>query len=285
MPNHSVNPQPTIHPMVVRMPNGSHLQTTHKSLLPIPSLPTMARQAHSLPNLQQSLLSVSAFVDASFDTLFTRDGVCVTQNGQILLSGTRADNGLWQTTLPTKHQAHKLEHSPVTTTINLTTYLHACCFSPTPSTLIQAIDQGFFQSWPNFTSNNIRKHLTKSEATTMGHLDQKRKNQRSTKQPRLSDNDFMPPRLSQSTDTVYSAIMALPEPTGQLHANLTGRFPVQSSAGKNYVFVLYDYDSNSILTEAIKSRAAEHIVAAYRTIYAQLHRAGRQPKLQRRPNY
>jgi len=43
--------------------------------------------------------------------------------------------------------------------------------------------------------------------------------------------------------------------TGQISTNLTGRFPVASSRGNKYLLVLYNYDSNSILTDAMKNRS------------------------------
>jgi hypothetical protein len=43
------------------------------------------------------------------------------------------------------------------------------------------------------------------------------------------------------------------EPTGQIYTDQTGRFVTPSSTGHNYLLVLYDFDSNAILAEPIKS--------------------------------
>ena len=39
----------------------------------------------------------------------------------------------------------------------------------------------------------------------------------------------------------------------QLLHDLTGRFPIQSNRGANYIFVLYDYDSNAILVRPLRN--------------------------------
>ena len=42
--------------------------------------------------------------------------------------------------------------------------------------------------------------------------------------------------------------------TGKIFTDQTGRFPIPSSTGNQYVFLLYDYDSNYIHAIAIKNR-------------------------------
>ena len=60
-------------------------------------------------------------------------------------------------------------------------FLHACMFNPAPSTLIKALDIEFLETFPGLTSANIRNHLLKSIAKTMGHLQQTWKNTQSTR--------------------------------------------------------------------------------------------------------
>ena len=63
--------------------------------------------------------------------------------------------------------------------------------------------------------------------------------------------------------------------------DLTGSFPITSSRGHKYIFVLYDYDSNAILAEPIFSWEKVHILAGYKYCYAHLHQVGIQPIIQR----
>ena len=53
---------------------------------------------------------------------------------------------------------------------DLAAFLHACTFSPQPSTLLQAIKRGHLTSWLGLTSSLVKRHLPKSLATSKGHL-------------------------------------------------------------------------------------------------------------------
>ena len=46
------------------------------------------------------------------------------------------------------------------------------------------------------------------------------------------------------------------------YGDLTGRFPYTSSRENQYIYVIYDFDSNMILTKAIPNRQAATIRAA-----------------------
>jgi hypothetical protein len=51
-------------------------------------------------------------------------------------------------------------------------------------------------------------------------------------------------------------LFALLLPTSDLfksYSDQTGRFPIQSSRGYQYVFILYEYDSNAILSKPLKT--------------------------------
>jgi hypothetical protein len=82
----------------------------------------------------------------------------------------------------------------------------------------------------------ITKHLPKSIASVKGHLDQQHKNVRSTKPnpPKPSPEPSFE-RLDQQTNIVFANVF---EPTGQIYADLPGRFPIQSDRGNQYIFAL-----------------------------------------------
>ena len=67
---------------------------------------------------------------------------------------------------------------------------------------------------------------------------------------------------------------------GMIYTDLPVRFPFTSSRGHKYLFVLYDYDSNVILAEPMKSRSAEELVRGYTICYNNLINAGVIPILQ-----
>jgi hypothetical protein len=48
------------------------------------------------------------------------------------------------------------------------------------------------------------------------------------------------------------------------------RFPVTSSCGNSHIFVLYDYDSNSMHTQAMPSKSAAKILKFYKSVHNKL---------------
>jgi hypothetical protein len=60
----------------------------------------------------------------------------------------------------------------------------------------------------------------------------------------------------------------------------TGQFVTPSSNGNNYLLILYDFDSNCILTEPFKTRTAKFILTGYQALHTRLCLAGLRPQLQ-----
>jgi hypothetical protein len=67
--------------------------------------------------------------------------------------------------------------------------------------------------------------------------------------------------------------------SGQFHSDLTGRLPTTSARGNKNVLVLYDYDTNNILTEPMKSRGDQEMVRAYNKLIQELVDHGFKPPL------
>jgi hypothetical protein len=164
-------------------------------------------------------------------------------------------------------------------------YLHAATGSPVPSTFVRAIKAGNFTTWPTLNPEHVNKYLEKSEATVKGHLNQTRKNVRSTK-PKKKHNareetqDYEPP-ITGKTNVVYAAIHDV---DGHTYTDLTGRFPKTSSRGYKYILVLYDYDGNNIQAEPMKNRSDAEVIREYSKIYDGLTAKGLKPKFQTMDN-
>jgi hypothetical protein len=173
----------------------------------------------------------------------------------------------------------------------LATYLHADLGSPAPSTLLRAIRRGHLTTIPGLTTNLISKHLSKSVATTLGHQDQEAKNLRSTKSiadtltqpspPSLllpSDSDLAP-SLEPKSHQLCAMLFGKQE-LFKSYSDQTGRFPIPSSCGNHYLFVLYHHDTiNSIHAAAIPNRQAASIRQAWETTHIKLLQQGHPPNL------
>eukprot|EP00957_Ditylum_brightwellii_P109220 8331405-Ditylum_brightwellii.AAC.2 len=62
------------------------------------------------------------------------------------------------------------------------------------------------------------------------------------------------------------------------YLDLTGQFPHQLSRGNNYLYVMYDFDSNTILTEAIPNRQAKTLVNVWQKLHNQISKHGHPTK-------
>ena len=306
----------TIGPTVF-LPNNQSITSTETGNLPIPSLSTTSTTTHVLPGLQNSsLLSLGQLCDDGCIVHLTKSTIHVFKNETLVLSGLRnPTDGLWDVPLPqsprqvmSSHLHHPTSKTSSCNVIirkdkskmELAQYLHACAFSPSPSTFITAIRKGHFITWPGLTPSLIQKYLPPSISTAKGHLNQEMKNLQSTKK---SYKDVL---LSQSASTdTKSPSPVIPtdfadfHPTQDINSpktfncfttiidtsnaktgfiDLTGRFPYRSSRGNQYLLLLYDYDSNAILVETLKNRKAETIVVAWKKLTNILERQGVQPK-------
>jgi hypothetical protein len=65
----------------------------------------------------------------------------------------------------------------------------------------------------------------------------------------------------------------------KMYTDQTGRFPVQSFCGMQYIMVLYEVDSNAILVQSMQNRTSGEMVAAYEVLVNRLKTSGFEPKL------
>jgi hypothetical protein len=254
-------------PLEVCLPNGATIASTHTATLNIPSLPHAARQAHILPGLaQHSLLSAGQMCDSGCAVTFTANKVTVTNGATTILTGKHdKEPGLWRAPLRTnlplqlgsEHYAHNMyEQKSIQDTI---TYLHACCFSPVQDTWLKAIQNGHFETWSSITVENVRTYLLKSDATAKCHINQIRQNIRTTQQPLEQPAPETEMVQEDKCNYIYAAVMN----TNQIYTDLTGRFPTTSLSGNKYILILYDYDSNSVLSAPMKNRGDKGMVRAF----------------------
>jgi hypothetical protein len=259
-----------------------------RGLLPLsPLLSDTAQSAFVLDDLKTgTLVSLSQLCDDDCLAIFSKFNVKIVKNGVVIITGTRSPSGLW--TIPLNvgppHQVNgilRLDKSKQ----ELATYYHATLGSPAVSTLLRAIRRGHFISFPGLTTTLISKHLPKSIATTLGHQDQEAKNIRPTNKlpliyditPSVTDSDTSP-----ALDTRTHQICATLLPEQQFYksySDQTGKFPVPSTRGNHYVFILYHQDTNTIHATALPNRQAASIRTAWEQTHTMLVQQGHAPLL------
>ena len=263
-------------------------------------------QLTSSPISNTRSLSIGQLCDAGCIATFDKTTVAIDYNDNTVIVGYRSPiTRLWHIDLPKQNPTVPLyinnAFRPHSTIADRIAYYHACCFSPALSTWCNAIDAGHFATWPGLSSALVRQHPPQSIAMYKGHLDQTRRNQRSTQTNSNSANNVAfsvtnPDNLDEP-DTIKTPppdfptnirshhIFASCEPiSGRISTDQTGRFIAPSSTGNVYLLIVYDYDSNMIFAEPMKTRSGPDHVKAFKAIHALLQSRGLKPQLQRLDN-
>jgi hypothetical protein len=174
----------------VDLPNGDTIQTTKRTSLPF-RLSKRAREAHVLPHLQQSLMSVNKLAEEGNTTIFHPEnkGVTIHERGTLsiatssppVLQGCK-ENNLW--TVSANEEEREEEANNVYTlpsTKQSVRYLHAAAGIPVESEWIKAIKAGNYVTWLELTTEAVHKHFPESDELQKGHMKQQRQNVGSTK--------------------------------------------------------------------------------------------------------
>jgi hypothetical protein len=83
--------------------------------------------------------------------------------------------------------------------------------------MLQAVKDGHLITWPGLTEDDINKDLKLTPATTMGHMNHRRQNIRSTSKAPIEKQPTTDTDLGTKTLFVYAIV---------LYTDLTGKFPV-----------------------------------------------------------
>jgi hypothetical protein len=164
----------------------------------------------------------------------------------------------------------------------LVNYMQNAMFSCTKSALIHAVKKGHLATWPGLTEDAINKYLKLTPTTTMGHMNQKLQNIRSTNKKVKSeseDENITPQAPGEKNHLVFAVVLD----QGQIYTDLTGNFPVRSSKGNNILMICFSYDANYIRPIAMSKSGAEW-VRAFGILFNEMTIKGFKPKLQNMDN-
>ena len=179
--------------------NGETCKAKFVTHLPFHTLSTSAKQAETFTEFLHSLMSVGKTAKDGMISIFTKEGVTVhkeqdiliTCKGKPILIGVRDDRGgyciplvqqrgQWQPRHPSKkarqalRQANSVYNLP--STEQAVKWMHAVCGYPVKSTWTKAIKAGNFVGWPILTERNVNKYYPDTNKTSKGHMNQTQKN-------------------------------------------------------------------------------------------------------------
>jgi hypothetical protein len=244
-------------------------------------------------------MSIGKTCDDGTVAIFTQSGVTIikdtdvliTCQGEPLLIGARDAHGRyripltqhkrrWQSRRPSKKARQTLRHAnsvyDLPSTEQAIRWLHAVCGYPLKSTWLKAVQAGNFIGWPLLTIRNIQKYFPETVETPKGHLNQSRKNVRSTKpKPIPLETSQSPQLVGRKLRDVYTHVYNTRD---TIFSDQTGKFPHLSLSGNHYLMVMVDIDSSAILVEPIKNCTDPELTCAYSALITRLHRAGVVPR-------
>ena len=102
--------------------------------------------------------------------------------------------------------------------------------------------------------------------TVKGQLEQEQKNLCSNLSHKYLRGNIYP-KQEQHTHNILAAIINTNSKTSKSYSDQTGRLPILYSRVNQYVFILYNYDTNSIHTQPPKNRQALDITESWKSCH------------------
>jgi len=251
----------------VGVANGGVSQAKFVTQLPFKALSAQATQVDTFQDFPSSLMSMGKTANDGTISIFTKDGVTVhketdvliTCKGEPILIGVRDERGRyripliqqqgqWQPRRPSKQaqkclrQANSVYDLP--STEQAIKWMHAVCGYPVKLTWLKAIKAGNYIGWPMLTERNVNKYYPETSETPKGHMNQTRKNVRSTKAKRtpLETCDTLQLHSKKVRD-IYTTMYDIRE---TMFLDQTGQFLMRLQSGNKYIMVLVKINSNAI---------------------------------------
>ena len=277
-----------------------------------------AKEIHMVPGIGHHLFSTNRLAESGYATIFDGDEVNVYDLNNTTIKVSRSavlkgwrdvKAGIWRIpltktvtnantdTLATAQSPQELLQAtpPLTNALNvyeikkqpeLVRYYHAAAGFPTKPTWLAAINNSHYASWPGLTATLAAKYFPESAETWKGHGRKIKSGLRSTKQSLVEqalaeelEFDPAPATTKPKQNNIYTKVYNLHDDLQRkIYTDQTGTFPVQSYSGKQYIMILVELDSSSILSEGLSSRKSGEMVRAYNTLVGRLKESGIEPK-------
>ena len=303
------NKAEAIDPLSINLPDGEKLTSTHTCEVDVPALPRGARRAHIVPGLaHSSLISLRVLCAEGCEVEMDNNHCYIKYEGKVIWVGIKEPStDLWILPLkangrpPTSkedyitqrddnsnfiHTANNVHQ--LTSRESVVKFLHQCLFSPPKKTLLKALANNQFPTWP-FNKAAVEKYLPdRSPATDKGSMKRQRQGLRSTKRtPKelmaatLEEietlRDYHPPMEEGVKDNHLFTYLGRVDKDGTIFVDTTGNFPLRSIDGMTTVLIVYDWTSNAILATPIENTKDETMVKVFQDQIDYLKKRGFKP--------
>ena len=248
------------------LPNTQTIQSISAGFIILPHIVTPLRVfIFRDADLRCSLFGLAALCDLGCRVEFTNTTALVTLHGRTVLSGTRmALDSLWMFSLPSAPlQCQSVANAAMSIPSDpaFVRFAHATLGSPCISSLLRALRAGYLDSFPRLTAQIVVQHPPHTIATAKGHLDQHRQGLDSTADTQTSHNAAHSPAVTDPHSPNHTVYVKTVLASDTSHSDLTGRFPVLSTTGNQYLFI--STMDGYIHAEPMASRHHTEYIKAY----------------------
>jgi hypothetical protein len=230
----------------VGVANGGTSNSKCITQLPFRKLSAQLRQADTFQDFPTSLMSMGKTSDDGTVSVFTKEGVNIFKEEDVLITckgeqsssaseitrtipntvdattGPLATMTPIQTSKKALLQANSVYDLP--STKQAIKWMHPVCSYLVKSTWLKAINAGNYVGWPMLTERNVQKYYPEIIKTAKGHLNQTRKNARTTKVKVTPLETCDTSHLhGKKVRNVYTQTYMVQETT---FSNQTGQFPI-----------------------------------------------------------
>jgi len=166
--------------------NGGTCNVKFVTTLPFPQLSHTASEAETFDKFPTSLMSVGQISDNGNVSIFTKDGITVYKEEDVLITckgkpilivkrnergqyriPLMQNRGQWQPRRPTKKSKQYLQQAnsvyDLPSTEEAIKWRHVVCGYPVKSTWIKAIKAGNYMGWPLLTVRNVAHYYPKTD--------------------------------------------------------------------------------------------------------------------------
>lgn len=286
-----------IAPVTVSLPNGSTISSLGACSFSLPHIPhPLEAYIFADTELATSLVSISALCNAGCQATFTATAFSVTHDTNIVLQGPKLpQDSLWHVSLPSTPTSSPSPFLCNAAAVfgsdkNFVAFAHASMGSPPISTFLRAIRTGYLSTWPRLTPKIVAAHPPHSIATAKGHLTQTRQGLDSTTSTASATTAFSPeadplldiPDLPPSMEEANRVYIKQLHLSHEVSSDLTGKFPISSSSGSQYVLV--SEMNGYIHCEPMASRSNSEYLRAFKNIVLFFTQLGHRPFYQKLDN-
>jgi hypothetical protein len=267
---------------LVQAAEGSIMSSTATGNLTFKGLPHTTFQAKVFDTLDSSLVGVGTIIDqANVKALLSAEAIhFINQQGDIVLTGPRCPTtGLWNIDLntttvathaTTKAKGFAVRPLPMDSVGDLIAWWHASFGFPAASTFLRALSSWLKDKIPGVSYERAKKHKQRLQSITSakGHLNQTRKNARSTKETT--------PRIRTNKDNIIVHLITDTERNDMDIAHLLH---------DKYLMVFYSQGGNYIHIELLDATTEQHVLRGYKHAVTFFESHGLKPNIQRMDNY